>query len=47
MLLYGKNKIIKAMNIIWHITEIYQKMKEIKEESFDFEEFAYSGSSRT
>lgn len=33
--------------MIYHITEIYREMKDMKEESFDFEEFAYSGSSRT
>lgn len=37
----------KRIDIIWHITEFYREMKEIKEESFGLEEFAYSGSSRT
>lgn len=38
---------VKRMDVIWHITEIYQEMKDIKEESYGFEEFAYSGSNKT
>lgn len=41
----GKSE--RTSGLIYHITEIYQEMKDMKEESFGFEEFAYSGSSRT
>ena len=42
-----KKEIIKRMDMIWYITEIYREMKKIKEENFGFEEFAYSGSNKT